>query len=142
MVQVDLAGPRLPQTYKIIPDDVIYMANQVLSSCVTGPFEIGGFATSDLQVMNAWLTAAKASLDLPFRTFRLIPSYWLVLCITKRREPTANISNFTSNLYRLPHCNNHPKGPRLAVPRKLRPLRSLPLFASRIPGNRADPSPP
>ena len=74
MVQVDLAGPRLPQTYQIIPDDVIYMANQVLSSCVSGPFEIGGFATSDLQVMNGWLTAAKTSLDLPFRTFHLIPS--------------------------------------------------------------------
>ena len=75
MVQVDLAGPRLPQTYKIIPNDVVYIANQVLSSCVTGPFEIGGFATSDLQVMNGWLTAAKTSLDRPFRTFRLIPSY-------------------------------------------------------------------
>ena len=75
MVQVDLAGPRVPQTYNIIPDDIGHMASQVLSSCVTGPFKIGGFATSDLQVMNNWLTNGETRLDRPFRTFRLISSY-------------------------------------------------------------------
>ena len=74
MVQVDMAGPRLPQTYTIIPDDVGRMASEVLSSCVTGPFEVGGFATSDLQVMNGWLTAEETRLDRPFRTFSLITS--------------------------------------------------------------------
>ena len=140
MVQVDLAGPRLPQTYTIIPDDVGRMASQVLSSCVTGPFEIGGFATSDLQVMNNWLTREESPFDIRFRTFRLIPSCWLGLCIDERVRPTANILNIISNLYRLSDSYHHPKGTRLAVPRRLRPHRSCPFFAIHIEGNRADPS--
>ena len=67
MIQIDLAGPRLPQTYSFIPDNIRLMADEVLNSCVTGPFEIGGFATSDLQVMNGWITAEETRLDRPFR---------------------------------------------------------------------------
>ncbi len=80
MVQIDLAGPRLPQTYDIIPDDIRHMADEVLSSCVTGPFEVGGFATSDLQVMTGWITAEETKLDRPFRTSRstLHPSMYFV----------------------------------------------------------------
>ena len=72
MVQIDVAGPRLPRTFDITPDDVRYMADVVLNSCVTGPFEIGGFATSDLQVMSGWITAEETKLDRPFRTFHSI----------------------------------------------------------------------
>ncbi|CAF9930722.1 MAG: hypothetical protein ALECFALPRED_004714 [Alectoria fallacina] len=68
MVQVDVAGPRLPRTYDIIPDDIRYLADQVLNSCVNGPFDIGGFATSDLQVMDGWITAEETNLDRPFPT--------------------------------------------------------------------------
>ncbi|KAL9132388.1 MAG: hypothetical protein Q9175_006438 [Cornicularia normoerica] len=68
MVQIDLAGPRLPRTYDIIPDDVRHLADVVLNSCVTGPFEVGGFATSDLQVMSGWITAEETKLDRPFPT--------------------------------------------------------------------------
>ena len=71
MVQVDVAGPRLPRTYDIIPDDIRYLADQVLNSCVNGPFDIGGFATSDLQVMDGWITAEETKLDRPFRTSHL-----------------------------------------------------------------------
>ena len=67
MIQIDLAGPRLPRTYDIIPDDIRHMADVVLNSCVTGPSKIGGFATSDLQVMNGWITAEETNLDRPFR---------------------------------------------------------------------------
>ena len=67
MVQVDVAGPRLPRTFDIAPDDIRDMANEVLDQCVYGSLYIGGFATSDLQIMNNWLTAPKTSLDLPFR---------------------------------------------------------------------------
>lgn len=80
MVQIDMAGPRLPMTYTFIPDEIHYLANIVLNSCVTGPFEIGGFATSDLQVMSNWITAEETKLDRPFRTSHptRIPSSYFV----------------------------------------------------------------
>lgn len=90
MVQVDLAGPRLPQTYNIIPNDVAYMANQVLSSCVTGPFETGGFATSDLQVMDNWLTEPKTSLDGPFP----ISTAFLTVTITQKVPDWLSPGNY------------------------------------------------
>lgn len=68
MIQVDLAGPRLPRTYDIIPDDIRALADVVLESCVAGPSKIGGFATSDLQVMSGWITAEETKLDRPFPT--------------------------------------------------------------------------
>ena len=67
MVQVEIAGPRLPRTFDIAPDDIRIIANQVLNDCVYGPFNIGGFATSDLQVMTNWITAEETRLDRPFR---------------------------------------------------------------------------
>lgn len=68
MVQVDVAGPRLPLTYDIAPDYIRHLADEVLNSCIKGPFEVGGFATSDLQVMSGWITAEETKLDRPFPT--------------------------------------------------------------------------
>ena len=68
MIQVDVAGPRLPATYNIAPNSIRAMANEVLDECVTGPDKLGGFATSDLQVMSGWITAEETRLDQPFRT--------------------------------------------------------------------------
>ena len=81
MVQVDMAGPRLPRTYEFVPDDILHLADVVLNSCVTGLFEIGGFATSDLQVMSGWITAEETRLDRPFRTSNqtIIPSLYFAL---------------------------------------------------------------
>ncbi|KAM0805562.1 hypothetical protein BDR22DRAFT_884552 [Usnea florida] len=90
MVQVDLAGPRLPQTYNIIPDDIGHMASQVLSSCVTGPSEVGGFATSDLQVMNGWLTNAETRLDRPFPT----STAFLTVTITQKVPDWLSPGNY------------------------------------------------
>lgn len=72
MVQVDVAGPRLPQTYTVAPYSIRQMAEVVLHECVNGPSHVGGFATSDLQVMNNWITAEETKLDNPFRTSNLI----------------------------------------------------------------------
>ena len=68
MVQVDVAGPGLPQTFDFIPDDVRLMANTVMSECVIQSNKIGGFATSDLHAMNDWITAGDTSLNGPYRT--------------------------------------------------------------------------
>lgn len=72
MVQVDVAGPRLPRTFDISPNDIREMATEVLDGCVNGPFNIGGFATSNLQVMENWITAEETKFDRPFRMSRPI----------------------------------------------------------------------
>ena len=72
MVQIEVAGPRLPQTFNIAPDDIRHMANVVLQECVYGAFDIGGFTTSDLQVMTNWIKAEETKLDRPFRMSHLI----------------------------------------------------------------------
>ena len=72
MVQVDMAGPRLPRTFDIAPDDIRNMANEVLDECVYGALNIGGFATSKLEVMINWITAEETKLDRPFRMLHLI----------------------------------------------------------------------
>ena len=71
MIQVDVAGPRLPRTFDIAPDDIRNMANEVLNGCVYATPYIGGFATSDLSVMNNWITAEETKLDRPFRRSHL-----------------------------------------------------------------------
>ena len=69
MIQVEIAGPDTPETYDIIPDYIRFMADEVLNSCVQAPDnQIGGFATSDLQVMNNWIIAEETNLDDNFRT--------------------------------------------------------------------------
>ena len=71
MIQVEVAGPRLPQTFTIAPDDIRHLANEVLEECVYGALYIGGFKTSDLQVMQNWITAGETRLDRPFRMSHL-----------------------------------------------------------------------
>lgn len=68
MVQVDVAGPRLPGTFDFIPGDIRHMAETVVGECVNGPNKIGGFATSDLQTVNGWITVPETSLDQPYPT--------------------------------------------------------------------------
>ena len=87
MVQVDMAGPRLPLTYDFTPDEIRHFADVVLNSCVTGPFKIGGFATSDLQVMNNWITAEETKLDRPFRTSHPTPLPSLYFALEKDFDP-------------------------------------------------------
>ncbi len=110
MVQVEMAGPRLPQTYDIIPNDIRDLAGVVLNECITGPSKIGGFATSDLQVMRGWITAEETNLDRPFRASPLI----LHLCLSfslERFQLTADIHNFSSDLHRFPHSKPHQRSP-------------------------------
>lgn len=88
MVQVDVAGPRLPQTFDISPDNIRFIADEVLNSCIKGRSKIGGFATSDLQVMTGWITAEETNLDRPYRTSHLPPHP--SLCASHQRGTPAN----------------------------------------------------
>lgn len=73
MIQVDIAGPRLPQSFSIPPDQIRFIASGVMDDCVTGPHEIGGFATSDLEFMSFWITNPDTKLEEPFRRSHLAP---------------------------------------------------------------------
>lgn len=83
MIQIDVAGPRLPKTFSIEPNTIRQMADEVLNECVTGPSAIGGFATSDLQVMKNWITAEETKLDQPFRMSHLACN---LPCISRQVE--------------------------------------------------------
>lgn len=79
MIQVDIAGPRLPSSFSIPPDQIRFIASGVMSECVTGPHEIGGFATSDLEFMSFWITNKETKLEEPFRKPHVtsLPSLYL-----------------------------------------------------------------
>lgn len=79
MIQVDIAGPRLPSSFSIPPDQIRFIASGAMSECVTGPSEIGGFATSDLGFMSFWITNEETKLEEPFRRPHLtsLPSLYL-----------------------------------------------------------------
>lgn len=85
MIQVDIAGPRLPSSFSIPPDQIRFIASGVMNECVTGPHEIGGFATSDLEFMSFWITNKDTKLEEPFRESHLTPLPSLCL----RGEETA-----------------------------------------------------
>ncbi len=78
MVQVDLAGPRLPQTFSYSPSEIRRKAIMLLDRCVT-PGKVGGFITSDLEYLQNYLTADGIRLNRPFRTshFKTLPCLYL-----------------------------------------------------------------
>lgn len=63
MVQVEAAGPRIPQTIEIVPTEIRNMAEQVLEFCTQGTELIGGFLTSDMTAMKNWVVSADTNLD-------------------------------------------------------------------------------
>ena len=86
MVQVDLAGPRLPQTFSYSPSEIRRMAFNLLDGCVI-PDKVGGFITSDLKDMQNYLTADGIRLNRPFRTSRLKT---LILAYNSRQGEISN----------------------------------------------------
>lgn len=69
MIQVELAGPRLPTTFEFIPNDIIEMAQRIQGECVQGSTYFGGFMTSDMAVLKSWIVSAESELSKPFRRF-------------------------------------------------------------------------
>ncbi|KAL8953434.1 MAG: hypothetical protein Q9222_000708 [Ikaeria aurantiellina] len=61
-----MAGPRLPPTITLIPDQLKAMARRVQGSCTKSTTYIGGFITGDLRPMIEWLTSPNNDLDKPF----------------------------------------------------------------------------
>ena len=67
MIQVEAAGPELPEIIYIVPDRLLSMAEWVLSSCVRDSAAIGGFITSDLTALENYITSPGINLDQRYR---------------------------------------------------------------------------
>lgn len=67
MVQVEVAGPEYSETMEVIPDKLRNMANEVLQSCVKGKDSKGGFLTSDLSALTAWIVDPEMDLEGHYR---------------------------------------------------------------------------
>ncbi|KAL6718090.1 hypothetical protein ACLMJK_004175 [Lecanora helva] len=63
MVQAEVAGPRNPRELDIVPDEIRNMANRVLKTCVEGKDTSGGFTTSDMTALKAWVISAETDLS-------------------------------------------------------------------------------
>ena len=67
MIQVELAGQRLPKTFEFVPDDIINMAQKIQSSCTEAGTSYGGFVTDDMEIMKHWIVSFESWLSRPFR---------------------------------------------------------------------------
>lgn len=68
MIQIEAAGPALPEFLNIVPNRLIAMANWLLSSCVQGSRSpTGGFITSDMTPLEVYIVAPNINLDRSYR---------------------------------------------------------------------------
>ena len=68
MIQIEAAGPELPEIIYIAPDRLVSMADWVLTNCVRSPGgAIGGFITSDLSALEDYITTPGINLDERYR---------------------------------------------------------------------------
>ncbi|KAL8703547.1 MAG: hypothetical protein Q9201_003277 [Fulgogasparrea decipioides] len=65
MVQIEIAGQRIPPSVTLVPDKIKRMATRVLETCVKQTSYIGGFLTGDLNGVKQWITASEGDLDKP-----------------------------------------------------------------------------
>ncbi|KAL8951843.1 MAG: hypothetical protein Q9222_002191 [Ikaeria aurantiellina] len=65
MVQMEMAGPRVPPRISFVPDELRSRANWVSTTCNKDGDSIGGFVTSSLASMAGWLTSPEGELDAP-----------------------------------------------------------------------------
>lgn len=70
MVQVEVAGPRQPDTYPIAPNMIRHMATHLMNVCSRDDTHQGGFITDSLENMAGWLTSPEGELDKPMRMSR------------------------------------------------------------------------
>lgn len=73
MIQVEAAGPELPEILYIAPDRLVSMADWVLTTCVRGG-AIGGFITSDVTALENYITTPGINLDQIYRKLQ-VPAF-------------------------------------------------------------------
>ena len=79
MIQIEVAGPRTPQSVELIPNQIRDMAERVLETCTQGTDLYGGFVTSDMTAMKDWITSAETDLDGYYR--KQHTASWFILRI-------------------------------------------------------------
>ncbi|KAL8796583.1 MAG: hypothetical protein Q9182_007338 [Xanthomendoza sp. 2 TL-2023] len=68
MVQIEIAGPRVPKTFPIVPDTIRLIATYLLEgACHKDDSYGGGFITGDLNDLVQWLISPEGELDKPMR---------------------------------------------------------------------------
>ena len=134
MIQIEAAGPELPEIIYIAPDRLVSMADWVLTTCVRSPGgAVGGFITSDLSALEDYITTPGINLDERYRKLQ-VP-------VLRSRVPSdlggVLTVFFCSTIHCVLHrqCDDHCS--RLAFAWKLRTRNGL--FTSQIgAGRRAD----
>lgn len=69
MIQVEMAGPRVPSTFDIAPDEIRNLANLVFIQCGKGEDPTGGFLTTDMSYMKQWITSEEFAFETPYRKY-------------------------------------------------------------------------
>ena len=74
MIQVEAAGPDVPDYMTIVPDRIVSMAEFVFNTCIKDPKErTGGFITSDVTILETYVSSRYATLDEPYRELQSSP---------------------------------------------------------------------
>jgi len=67
-----MAGPRVPSTFDIAPDEIRDLTAWVFNHCLRGPeATTGGFVTTDMSYMKQWITSEEFAFDSPYRKYCL-----------------------------------------------------------------------
>jgi len=68
-----MAGPHLPATVTLVPQDIIKMAEQVQGGCTKRTSYVGGWITADMSKLKDWVVAEETDLDAPYREMPSCP---------------------------------------------------------------------
>lgn len=120
MVQVEVAGERIPPVIRLVPDEVRTVASYIIEKCALesgGPY--GGFGTGNLGKIKEWIVSPEGDLDKPQR---MSPTFLPPLRARKTYMRTLSLTSLSNSiLHRLPHNHNFKPRPGLLLPRQLRP---------------------
>lgn len=72
MISVEVAGPAVPSTMNLIPNEIRGMAGWVIERCVIEGAGSGGFVTKDISNLIRVIVNPETNLDLPLSMSTLI----------------------------------------------------------------------
>ncbi|KAL8941141.1 MAG: hypothetical protein Q9211_001948 [Gyalolechia sp. 1 TL-2023] len=75
MVQVEMAGPRIPPVVHLVPDDIRVVSSYIIETCaLEGGGPLGGFGTGNIREMEQWLATLEGDLDKPMPYYTAFPT--------------------------------------------------------------------
>ncbi|KAL8811925.1 MAG: hypothetical protein Q9200_001423 [Gallowayella weberi] len=95
MIQIEIAGPRVPKTFEVVPDQLRAMAAYLLDdACHKEGSYGGGFITGDLNPMTQWLISPEGDLDRPMP----LSTAFLTLSVTTPFSEYISPGNYDSQM--------------------------------------------